>query len=336
MTDVAECTADPSAIWRIINGFGAYFSTVAAVRLGIFDALVERPLDAPKLAGACAARPERLLTLCDALVGLGLLRRVDDTYALTSASEEFLTTSAPRSMRELLLCSPGPWENWPVLDETMRGADPPHMVDATFYRELVPATFPTQFAAASRVAESIGNVTNLLDLGTGAAPWAIAFLLANPNARATVNDLPLVLDIARANVQSYGLDERCRFAPGDYFELDLPDSAFDALVLGHVLRAEGHEGARRLLDRAVRTLRPEGVVVVADYFVADDRRGPLNPLLLGVTMAASTPAGTTFTYEECRRLLAEVGVHDVEVLQPMPFQEVMIGRTPSRTVGGHP
>ncbi len=53
----------------------------------------------------------------------------------------------------------------------------------------------------------------------------------------------------------------------------------------------------------------------------------LAELLLGVTMAASTPAGTTFTYAECRQLLTDVGVRDIEVLQPLPFQEVMIGRT---------
>jgi O-methyltransferase domain/Dimerisation domain len=327
MTDVAERAADPSAIWRIINGFSAYFSTVAAVQLGVFDMLLAGPLDTGRLAAACDADAARLGTLCDALVGLGLLARVGDEYALTSESEAFLTTTASRSMRDLVLRSPGPWENWPVLDETIRGASPPHAVDATFYATLVRATFPTQFAAAARVATAIGPVTNMLDVGAGAAPWTIAFLLANPEARATVNDLPQVLDIARENAASYGVAERCSFLPGDYFGVKLPRSAFDAVVFGHVLRAEGIVGAKRLVDRVVPSVRDGGVVIVADYFVADDRRGPLNPLLLGVTMTASTQEGTTFTYAECRQLLTEVGVRDVEVLQPVPFQEVMIGRT---------
>jgi ubiquinone/menaquinone biosynthesis C-methylase UbiE len=332
VTDIAE-RADPTAIWRIINGFGAYFAAVAAVRLGVFDALQQRPLDAAQLAEECGADRARLAPLCDVLAGIGLLRRGDDEYALTPESEAFLTTTGPRSMRELLLRSPGPWENWPVLDETIRGGPPPHLVDAPFYEELVPATFPTQFAVARSVAESIGSVTNVLDLGAGAAPWAIALLLANPHARATLNDLPPVLDIARANARTYGVDQRCEFVAGDYFDLALPPAAFDAVVFGHVLRAEGLDGARRLFDCVLPVLRPGGLVIVADYFVEDDHRGPINALLLGVTMTASTRTGSTLTYGECRELLAAAGVDDVELLQPMPSQEVMIGRTARRTIG---
>src|SRR5262249_37689021 len=107
VTGLVEQGADPGAIWRIINGFGAYFSTVAAVRLGVFDALVARPLDAAGLATACAADESRLRVLCDALVALGLLGRVDEMFELTGTSDAFLTARGPRSMRDLVLSSPG-------------------------------------------------------------------------------------------------------------------------------------------------------------------------------------------------------------------------------------
>jgi len=190
----------------------------------------------------------------------------------------------------------------------------------------VRATFPTQLAAASRTAEMVGPVAYVLDLGAGGAPWTISLLHANPQAHAVVNDLAPVIEVARENVAQQGLTERCEFREGDYFAISLPDAAFDAVVLGHVLRAEGLDGAQQLLRRAVDALRPGGLVVVADYFVDDDRRGPLNALLLGVTMMASTPAGSTYTYAEFKSLLAAAGAERVEVLRPVPFQEVMIGR----------
>ena len=86
--------------------------------------------------------------------------------------------------------------------------------------------------------------------------------------------------------------------------------------------------APELLQRAVGALVPGAVVVIADYFVDDDRRGPLNALLLGTTMMAATESGATFTYADYERWLGEAGIDDVHVVEPVPFQTVMIGRKP--------
>jgi SAM-dependent methyltransferase len=327
---VTERNADPGAIWGVVNGLGAYFATVAAVRLGVFDALAEAPLGIGELAVRLGATPTRLASLCDALVGLELLTRQGDAYRLTSAADTFLVSGRPRSMRELVLHSPGPWENWPALDATVLGAVPPAPVSESFYRELVRATFPTQHAVAVSTAEHLGPVERICDLGAGAAPWTIAFLEASPDARAVVNDLPSVAAIAQETIDAAGLGDRCAVLPGDYFTIPLQPATFDIVVLAHVLRAEGPARARRLLARAASALRPGGRVVVADYFVADDHCGPLNALLLGATMMAATDAGATFTYADCRAWLAEAQFTDVELLSPLPFQEVMIAHKPGR------
>jgi SAM-dependent methyltransferase len=324
----AAQVADPGAIWRVINGATAYFVAVAGVRLGVFDALADGPLAVTAVAARCDAPVERVGLLCDALAGIGLLGRDGDAYRNTVESDTFLVAERPRSMRELLLFSPGPIENWPVLAATVRGATPPHVVGGDFYRDLVRATFPTQYAAACAVRAELGTVTSVLDLGAGAAPWAIALLEAGPDARAVLNDLDDVIDITRESVAAHGLEERCSFVAGDYFDVALDAGAFDVVVLAHVLRAEGAGGAPRLLRRALDALRPGGTVVVADYFLDDDRSGPLNALLLGATMMAATRAGATFTRSEYRDWLAGAGATDVEARQPVPFQEVLLARKP--------
>ena len=207
-------------------------------RLGVFDALTHGRLGSHELAAACGADPSRLAVLCDALVGLELLERDDDRYALTPASAVFLARDSDRSMQDLLIHAPGPWENWPALDETVRGAPPRRAVDAQFYGRLVRATFSTQLAAAERTAPLLGPIRHLLDLGAGAAPWTVGLLRANPQARATVNDLEPVLEAARDELRRAGIHDRSELLPGDYFDAALP-STCDALVLAHVLRAEG-------------------------------------------------------------------------------------------------
>lgn len=323
---------EPGAVWTVINGFGAYWCAVAAVRLGLFDALASGPRPLAELETTLAADGDRLEVLADALVGLGLLARVPDGVALSPVSDAFLVADRPRSMRDLLVWSPGMHENWPRLDATLRGAVPPHAVDrdgGAFASRLVRATFPTQHAVAAAVAGSWRaggtEVSRILELGAGAAPWSAAVLDAFPACTSVVNDLPAVLPAAEEELARRGLSDRCTFRPGDYFELDVEPASFDLVVLGHVLRGEGTERAPRLVERAARALRSDGCLVIVDYFLADDHSGPLNALLLGATMMANTEHGRTFTVAECQSWLARVGI-ETSLTSPVPFQQVVLGR----------
>ena len=318
--------ADPGVIWRLINGFGAYWAAVTAVDLGVFESLHDGPMDGDRLAKSLRCDPRRLLPLCDALVAMGLMDRIDDQYGLTPESDAFLLGDRPGSMRDLLIQSPGPWSNWSALAETVRGAPPPQIVGEAFYAKLAKATFPTQHALASRVAPMLGPLGHFLELGAGAAPWTIAFLELFSDDRAVVNDLPAVLETARETAVARGLADRCDLLPGDYHTVPLPDGAFDAVILANVVRAEGHGDALRLLARAAQTVRPGGRIIVADYFVDEDRRGPLNALILGTTMVAATSAGATFTRTAFEGWLTAVGLVDVELVHP----SVLIARKEAR------
>jgi len=175
-----------------------------------------------------------------------------------------------------------------------------------------------------------GSAPRLLDLGAGGAPWAIAVLTACPDGHAVVNDLEGVLDVARRTTAEHGVADRCEFRPGDYFEIDVEPGAYDLVVLGHVCRAEGADGARRLIHRASDALRPGGRVIVADYFQDPERK--LNPhaVLMGVTMMANTVNGFTFTTEQFAGWLAEAGFVEPRLLEPIAFQQCMIATKATR------
>lgn len=321
--------ADPGAIWGVIHGYTAYWSVVTAIDLGVFDVLAAGPLTCDALAAECGCVAARLRPLLDALAGLGLLERdPTDRYALSTPAATFLVAGAPRSMRELVVQSPGPRANWERFAGTLRGAAVPRPLGAGFYAELVGATAPTQRAAAAALAPSLPHYSRLLDLGAGAAPWTIALLEHAPDATATINDLPGVVEIGREAVRTAGLLDRVDVVEGDYHTAAFAVGAYDLVVCAHVLRAESPDGVASLLARARAALRPGGTLVVADYFVDDDRRGPLNALLLGATMAASVPGAATHTETAYREWLAGAGFVAVERHRPVPFQEVLVGRAP--------
>lgn len=334
----AESSADPGEIWRLINGFAAYWTVRAAIDLEVFIALADGPRPAGALAAGCGGDEPATRGLLDALVGLGLLRRDGANYLLTGTSAAFLLPSGERSMTELVRRSPGPHENWPVLAATIRSRHPPLPVDdgeGSFFRDLARATFPLQYAVAratlDRLEISEHAVRRILEPGAGSAPWSIAVLERCPSATAVVNDLPAVLPEAERAATRHGVADRCRFVAADYRTLELAQERFDLVVLGHVCRNEGAAGGRSLVAQNVRALEPGGRLVIAEYFTDDnDLAGSLHALLLGVTMIAATERGTAITRAECQRWLTEAGLEDLQFTEPIPRQQVY---TATRAVG---
>ncbi len=68
-------------------------------------------------------------------------------------------------------------------------------------------------------------------------------LTACPLGRATVNDYPGVLEFAKRKTAELDVADRCEWRPGDYHDIDIEAGAYDLVVLGHVCRAEGADGA---------------------------------------------------------------------------------------------
>src|SRR4051812_9246464 len=71
-TDVKPPPAAP--VWRVIQGFADYWVLVAAIELGVFDALDSRePRSAGDLSATVGSEPSRTAALLDALVAMGFV-----------------------------------------------------------------------------------------------------------------------------------------------------------------------------------------------------------------------------------------------------------------------
>lgn len=323
-------------VWAVIQGVGSYWMLVAAIELGVFDG-IERlgPTTIGPLAEALDVSPVHLQHLCDAMVSFGFLDQVDEVYELTETAERYLCTNGPASMAALVRVAPGPIANWEQLADTIRSGavgSPIEDDPVAFYGPLVQATFPTQLRAAGRLGLRLGwprrAGLRVLDLGAGRAPWAIAVLESSPGSTAVVNDLPGVIDLAAQTVHERGLDGRVEYLPGDFHEIDLEPGSFDVVVLGHVCRTEGDERSRALLRRAFEALKPEGQVLIADYFADNDRK--FNPfgVQMGMTMLANTERGGMLTNAQVTGWLRDTGFESGRLLEPIGFNFVYVAAKP--------
>ncbi|MDE3205737.1 MAG: methyltransferase [Acidobacteriota bacterium] len=327
--------SDPGFIWGTIHGSTGYWVAAAAVRLGLFDALQPGPLDADGLARVCQAEPAAVAVIADALVATGLLVPHEGGYELSEAAAAHLVRDAPMAMADLLLWSPGPASNWPVLDRIARGERPPEPIDdhaPAFYSKLVDATLPSQLLVARSVITTLGlpEGARLLEPGAGRAPWATAVLSADPRSSAVVNDFAEVLSGTEANLGDQAA--RCQLVSGDYLEADWPPPAYDLVVLGHVLRAEPDRRAALLVERAAAALAPGGRLVVTEYLGG---RSPLDhphAALLGATMLAGTLEGRLCSPALLEGWLTGAGLEVVARPEPVANTDVIIAT--HATTGG--
>ncbi|MBL7523915.1 methyltransferase domain-containing protein [Frankia sp. CNm7] len=357
----------PAAVWEVIHGFRRYWALVAALDLGLFEALASGPLDAAGLAEAVGVDAHRAGLLADALVAMELLTaaptatpaagpagaraqtppgRADDAagpgglrYALGLVAANYLLTDGQRSMARLVREAPGPHERWPELAETLRRGAPSARVEddpGAFYPNLARGTAPIQRAVAAAVARELtaarGPAPLVVDLGAGAAPWALAFLEAWPAARGLAVELPEVVHVTREAAAADPAGDRLDVVAGSFHRVELPEAGADVVVLGHVLRTEPRGGARRLVARAAAALRPGGTLVVADY-PRPETPSPAatTETLMALTILATTGGQGAFHAADLRAWARAAGLELGPTYTPLPGQTVLTATRPGGT-----
>ena len=151
-TDFKPPAAAP--VWAAIEGLGRYHVLLAAIELGVFDALRDAgPSTAPALAERLGVSAPHLASLLDGVIALDLLDKVRDTYELNDAAKRYLVSDGPACMADLIPVAPGPHDNWTRLADTVRHGRPSTPIEddpEAFYVPLVEGTFTTMWRTATR------------------------------------------------------------------------------------------------------------------------------------------------------------------------------------------
>jgi methylase of polypeptide subunit release factors len=324
----------PDRIMQFAWGYAPTLIIEAAVRTGVFDRLDEGPRSLPELAAKTGASARGLTAILNALVGLKLLARVDDRYALTAESAAFLVSSKPGYRGLFFQHHTGQLlPQWMHLAEVVRTGKPVARTNhedegAGHYAQFVESLFPVSFAAAHALGEHLGLAkasapVSVLDIGAGSGVWGIA--LARQSAQVTVRavDWPRVLEVTKSVAARHGVAERLTVVPGDFHEADF-GQRHQIAVLGHILHSEGRDCCRRLLRKTLAALAPGGTLAIQEFVPNDDRTAPPLALLFAVNMLVNTEAGDTYTYAELSAWLLEAGFSNPRRLEvPGPFPLVL-------------
>lgn len=317
----------PSAdrILDMASGYEPALVLEAAVRLKVFDVLDERPMPLAEVVARTGTSVRGMRALLNALVGLHLLERYDELYALTGESAAYLVSTKPtyqgymcKHVSRLML------PRWLHLTEVVRSGRPNVAVNeqadgAGFFREFVEDIFPMSYEAARDLAAELHvaeaeRSLSVLDLAAGSGVWGIALAEASPRMTVTAVDWPAVLPVTRRCAEKHGVLERFRFVEGDLLDSNFGRDHAIA-TLGHILHSEGEQRSRKLLRKTYEAIAPGGTIAIAEFIADEDRCGPVGSLLFAVTMLVNTEAGDTFTFCEMSAWLREAGFNNIRKLQ---------------------
>jgi hypothetical protein len=279
--------AGPQASMRLrelVFGAACAAAIRAAARLGVADALGDRPATADELAAALGTKPEPLLRLLRALCCHGVFAETEDGLFVHSDMSRMLRDDTPNSLRYIALwCTePWTWNVWPELDEAVRTGRNvfPDLYGKEFFdylHEDAPESarvFDRAMTQSSRqsardIAEflDLADASEIADIGGGQGHVLAALLEKRPQARGTLLDLPRVVANADPRLRDGGpLASRARLVPGDC-RRGVPVEA-DLYIIKNILEWDD-DSTRRTLDNVVAAARPGARVVVVENIVDD-------------------------------------------------------------------
>ncbi len=166
--------------------------------------------------------------------------------------------------------------------------------------------------------------SRMIDIGGGSGVYAIQVVKANPQMMATVLDLEAVCQVAEEYIKSYGLEDKVKAKPFDFFKEDIP-KGYDVAFLSLILHDYSEEKGIDLLKKIYNSLADDGVVVISEWLLNDEKTGPAASALMGLNMIIETYGGKNYSYAEIVDMLKQAGFKNAEKRPLAGPAEIVIG-----------
>lgn len=306
---------------QLSGGYWSAGALHAGVRLDVFTHLHGGIIPAEKVASACQCDPRAMEMLLNALASIGLINKHANGYSNNDFSAHYLVKKSPEYLGHIIRHHHHLMAGWSALHESIQSGKPvrermPHGDDEAERESFLMGMYnlANQLAPAVVAAIDLSRCQRLLDLGGGPGTYAIHFCRQNPGLSAVVYDLPSTCSFAEETINRYDLSSRISFVAGDYHKDSVP-VGFDVAWLSHILHADGPEGCKTILQKAVDSLKPGGKLLVQEFILNDVKDGPLFPALFALNMLLCTPSGQSYSEVELRGMMKQAGLTNVRRLQ---------------------
>jgi O-methyltransferase domain/Dimerisation domain len=329
----------PDHILQVGMGFLASKTLLSAIEMELFTQLADRSAPLETLQGRLGLHPRGARDFLDVLVALKFLERRDGNYSNTPSTAFFLDKRKPSYIGGILeMANHRLYPFWGHLTTALRTGAPQNES-----KDGGPDPFVALYADPARLKQFLGAMTGVsrggnmaiarsfpwqqyrtaVDVGTAQGDLITQVALANHHIEGTGFDLPAVGPIFEEYVETNGLSNRVKFAPGSFFEQPLPKA--DVAMMGHILHDWDLETKRMLVAKAFAALPPGGAYIVYESIIDDDRSTNAFGLLMSLNMLVETAGGFDYTGSDCMQWMKEAGFRETRVEHLVGPDSMVIG-----------
>jgi SAM-dependent methyltransferase len=272
---------------------------MVATKLGLFEALKEKPASADEVAAQIGTDARATEKLLNSLVGSRYLHFDGRRYRLARVVKKWLLQDSARSLHDNMLHRFLEWSVVEHIEEFVRSGKPLNV-----HQSLTPEQWPVYQRgmrslaglSASEVASRLpvpAGARRMLDLGGSHGYYSVALCRRHPELCSTILDLPAAVEFAAPILAQENMADRIGFRADDVLTADLGEGQWDFIFASNLLHHFDEETNRQLLCRVRRALRPGGVVAILEVLrPASPQSAGQTGALLDLFFAVTSPSGT--------------------------------------------
>jgi SAM-dependent methyltransferase len=311
-------------IFDLMESYVTSAALCAAMELGLFWLLKEKPLDTAGVSQELDIPENRCRHWLEILRSLGLLNHSDAGYIPSDTAQRIIIDKYSQdvwayhgmqdrehfpAVIDITRQMQNPGSTWEV-----QGMEPPDYIDQMIESPERAAHFThmlyeLHLDMADELSSTLDmrGVHQLMDLGGGSGVMSFALLRNYPHLSAVVVDMENVCAAGREIAAENNLTERVTYHAANFLKDPLP-SEFDI-----VLECDLGIHNEAVFQKIHASLNPGGRYVIVDLFAPAEGLAPPGRLLWEFRDSLDDPDYVTYTIEEILAMLTKVGFEVVSV-----------------------
>ncbi|HEY71613.1 MAG TPA: methyltransferase [Anaerolineae bacterium] len=326
----AETTED---IFELLDGYITSAAVGAAMELGLFWLLTEKPRSAMEVAQSLKVPLNRCQHWLKILCKLGLLEESGKGYIPSSTTRETILDVYSQDVwaylagedrykfpivRDLALNISKPESPWELQDLTPPDYYKRLLEDPDEAERFTRALYEIHIPYAEQLANMLNTqgVKRLLDLGGGSGVVSFALLRKQPEMTSVVVDVEHVCRAGRKIAAENALEDRITYLAADYLQDELP-SGFDLVTF-----CDAGPYREDLFRKIHGVLNPDGRLVIVEQFAPEATNAAPSHLLWSFMGSLETPLESIrfMTTDLVQTRLEQAGFRDI-ACTPVPSKE---------------
>ena len=279
-----------------------------------------------EIASKCDAKPDRLKSLLDACISLGILEFENKKYRNSHFSHVYFIKGNRLYVGDFLKLVNNESLQWFQLPDLIRGKKrksinfPDVKIDHKTFITAMNSIGNLGEAEALKDMVDLSGCRRMTDAGGGSGLYSIALCQKYPNLISTILDVKATLDVTKELIAERREKNQIILQEGNFL-LDPLGENLDAVLLSDVMY--GDSDSNILLQNAWNSLATNGVLIVRGYYANPEKSGPLFGALFAVKHIVDDPQRKIMTITMLEKNVGENGFENITVKHLTEYSYVL-------------